>query len=96
MAPGGLLLPTLGLAAVGSATLVALALVALDRRRTGPYLLVTLALGALLARAAVGWLTAADLMLQAPHHLAEHGLDALTAVLLLGAVVLARREVPDA
>jgi hypothetical protein len=96
MGAASLLVPTLALAAIGSATLVALALVALGRRRSAPYLLVTLALATLFARTAVGWLTASELLVPTTHHLAEHGLDALTAVLLLGAVVLARREVPSA
>jgi hypothetical protein len=95
MTTAGLLVPTLALATVGSASLVALALVALGRRRSTPYLLVTLALATLFARTAVGWLTAADLLVPTTHHLAEHGLDALTALLLLGAVARARTEVPD-
>lgn len=89
------MLSTLALATVGSATLVALALVALGRRRSVPYLLVTLALGTLFARAAVGWLTHSNVLVATTHHLAEHGLDALTALLLLGAIVVARREVVD-
>jgi hypothetical protein len=96
MATSGLLVSTLALAAVGSAALTALALVALGRRQSLPYLLVTLGLGTLFARTAVGWLTAAEVLVPSTHHLAEHGLDALTAALLLGAVVFARREVPDA
>lgn len=95
MGTGGILLSTLALAATGSAMLVALALVALGRRRSGSYLLVTLALGTLFARTAVGWLTAADLVVPATHHLLEHGLDAATAIFLLGAVAIARREVPQ-
>jgi hypothetical protein len=94
MGSSGLLVPTLALAAVGTASLTALGLVALDRRRSLPYLLVTLGLATLFARTAVGWLTAAEVVVPSTHHLAEHGLDALTAALLLGAVVFARREVP--
>ena len=95
MGTGNLLLSTLALATVGSAGLVALALVALGRRRSPAYLLVTLALGTLFARAGVGWLTESGVLVATTHHLVEHGLDALTALLLLGAIVLARREVPD-
>ena len=95
MTAGGLLVPTLALATVGSASLVALALVALGRRRSVPYLLVAAALATLFTRTAVGWATAADLLVPTTHHLAEHGLDALTALLLLGAVAGARTEVPD-
>jgi len=94
MGTGSLLLSTLALATVGSASLVALALVALGRRRSLSYLLVTLALATLFARAGVGWLTASHVLLPSTHHVAEHGLDALTALLLLGAIVTARREVP--
>lgn len=96
MGPDGALLSTLAVAAVGSAALVALSVVAFDRRRSVPYLLVTLALATLFGRTAVGWLTASDVVGSSVHHIAEHGLDAVTAALLLGAVLLARREVPDA
>lgn len=96
MVSDGALLPALAVAAVGSATLVALSLVALGRRRSAPYLLVTLALAALFGRTALGWLTASAVVAPSAHHVAEHGLDAVTAALLLGAVLLARREVPDA
>ncbi|WP_227375749.1 DUF7471 family protein [Haladaptatus halobius] len=86
-----LLLPTvIALAALGSALVLALALVAFRQRRTFPYLLVTLAFAALAGRAVVGGLTTADYLAMSTHHIAEHALDVVVVALLVGAVYYTR------
>ncbi len=81
----------LALAGVGSAVLVGLALAALVRRRSRSYLLVTLALGTLLARTGVAALSLTGALAEGSHHLLEHGLDAAMAALVVAAVYDARR-----
>lgn len=86
--------------ALASGFIIALPLVAFVRRRSWPYLLVTLALGTLLVRTGFGMLSVQGSVAPVPHHIVEHGLDVLTVALLLGAVYLARgvgpRGRPDA
>jgi hypothetical protein len=77
---------------VVSTVLVAVGTVAWQRRRSLPYLLVTLALGTLAVKGVVGFSVLADLLPMATHHTIEHGLDLLMAVLLVGAVVFARER----
>ena len=76
-----------GLCAAG---VVGLALSALARRRSWPYLLVALALGALLVRivAGVGYMQGS--LSADTHHLLEHGLDVAMAALVIAAVAFAR------
>lgn len=81
----------LGLAGLGSAVVVGLALAALVRRRSRSYLLVTLALATLLARTGVAALSLTGSVGEASHHLFEHGLDAAMAALVVAAVYDARR-----
>lgn len=92
------LLPAvLGVAAVAGTLVIGVALAALYRRRSVPYLLVTLAFATLLARTVVG----VGLMLggldETAHHTLEHGLDAVMAGLVVAAAYTARRSqgVPD-
>ncbi len=87
-----LLLPvTVALAGLGGAVILGLALAALERRRSWPYLLVTLALATLLARTLVGALAMWGDLATQTHHLLEHGLDVLMAALVVAAVLVARR-----
>ena len=80
----------LAVSALAAGLLCALAVAVYRRRRSRAYLLVTLALGALLARPLVAALSAATVIPAETHHVLEHGLDALVVVLLLGAVYYAR------
>lgn len=83
-----LVLAVAGLCAAG---IVAVALVALQQRRTVPYLLVTLALLTLLARTGVGVALMWGMFADATHHTLEHALDVLMAGLVIAAVYTARR-----
>lgn len=87
-----LLLPVvLGVAAVVGAVVVGVALAALHRRRSVPYLLVTLAFATLLARTAVGVGLVTGTIDATTHHTLEHGLDAVMAGLVIAAAYTARR-----
>lgn len=79
------------LAGIGSAVVAALGLAAYAQRRSGSYLLVALALSALLARSAVAVLTMGGLMSFDFHHTAEHALDFVLVALMLAAVYYARQ-----
>jgi uncharacterized membrane protein len=81
----------LALAGLGSAFVIGLALAALVRRRSWSYLLVTLALGTLLARTAVAVGEMSGLLGGATHHTLEHVLDVAMAALVIAAVYTARR-----
>ena len=87
---GAALLLLLGLAGLGSALLAGLGLAAFVRRRSRSFLLVALALSALLARTAVAVATMAHLIPGSLHHTSEHGLDVVMAALVLAAVYYAR------
>ncbi len=84
----------LALAGVASAVVVGLALAAFVRRRSRSYLLVTLALAAVLARTGVAAVTLAGGMSDGDHHLIEHGLDVVMAALVVAAVYYARTVKP--
>jgi hypothetical protein len=77
-------------AALGAATLLGLALAALVRRGSRPYLLIAGALAALLARSAVAAISMTGGLAAAEHHLLEHGLDVVLAALVIAAVYHAR------
>lgn len=81
----------LALAGLGSAFVIGLALAALARRRSWSYLLVTLALAALLARTAVATLAMSGLLLPTTHHTLEHVLDVAMTALVVAAVFTARQ-----
>lgn len=85
-----LLVSILATAALVTLPLAGTAAVAYYRRRSRTYLLVALALFALVARIGVAAGTVAGIVPQGVHHLAEHGLDVTIAALLVGAVILAR------
>ena len=92
------LLALLGVAGLGSAIVLSLALAALVRRRSRPYLLVALALSTLLARTGVAVLSAAGSVGAEAHHVLEHCLDVAMAALVVAAVYDARaaRKTADA
>ena len=74
------------LAGSGTTALFVLGMLAYYRRRSTTYLLITLALGALVIRTIVGAGTATGVVPMGLHHLLAHGLDGLVAVLLLCAI----------
>lgn len=88
------LMATHALAGVGSGLLLALGVAAFTQRGSRSYLLVVLALGALLTRTCVSLLAVFGPLEPALHHLAEHGLDAMVATFLLLAVYYARAGDP--
>lgn len=78
------------LAGIGTVSLFCIGLAAYHRRRSIPYLLVTLALGALVLRTVVGWGTAFGAVPMTIHHFLEHGLDFFVAATLLYTVYQSR------
>ena len=75
------------LAATAVTTLLfGLSLIVTYRRRSRRYLLVSATLAALLSRSLVALLAVGGLLSADSHHLLEHGLDALIAIMLLAAV----------
>ena len=80
----------LAVAGLASAGLVGLALVALVRRKSWPYLLVVLALATLLARTGVAVGSMTGTIGPTTHHTLEHVLDVAMAGLVIAAVVTAR------
>lgn len=78
------------LAGIGTVSLFCIGLAAYHRRRSMPYLLVTLALGALVLRTVVGWGTALGIVPMTIHHFLEHGLDFFVAATLLYTVYRSR------
>ncbi len=80
------------LAGLGTIALFCIGLTALYRRRSMPYLLITLALGALVLRTVIGWGTAVGAVPMTIHHFIEHGLDCFVAVLLLITVYQSRSQ----
>jgi len=89
----------LTLSAAGSLLVFGLAVAAYRRRRSRPYLLITAALGALVARPMIGASTFFDVISMNTHHTIEHLLDVVIAALLIGAVysvgTLERERSPD-
>lgn len=73
-----------------SGAIFVIALVVTARRRSTPYVLLTAAIGALVARSTVAILDLIGLVSFRVHHVAEHGLDAVIALCLLGAIVSMR------
>lgn len=77
-------------AAVGATVLFGLALAAFLQRKSRPYLLIALAVAALLARALVAGLSMFEVVSPTQHHLFEHALDVAMAAFVIGAVYYAR------
>lgn len=82
------------LAGLGASVVIGLALAALARRRSRPYLLVALAVATVLARTVVAGLSMEGAVSPARHHLAEHLLDVLMVGLVIAAVYTARDGMP--
>lgn len=82
----------LGAGVIGGLFLLAMGVVAYRRRPTISYLLLTLAIAALVGRVAVGGLAFGGLIDGSIHHLIEHALDVVTLLAVIGAVYLARRN----
>lgn len=76
------------LASLGTTGLFATSLIAFIRRQTRRYLLVMVALGALVVRTVIGLGTVLGLVPMTAHHLIGHSVDFLIATLLLYAVYL--------
>lgn len=87
-----LILGVVVLAAIGTAALFVVSLVAYRRRRSLQYGLITAAIGALLVRSGVGAGTVLGAVPMPVHHLLEHALDLLVAIVLLLAVYLGRDD----
>lgn len=80
------LLAVIAVAGIGTAVLFAVSLVAYHRRRRSQYLLISVAVGALLARSVVGAGTVLGHVPMPVHHFVEHSLDFLIAATILYAV----------
>ena len=80
------LVGVIALAVVATSLLFVLGVGAYARRRSTRYLLITIAIGLLLARSIVGLGTVLGLVPMTVHHLVEHGFDVLIASLVLYAV----------
>lgn len=86
------LLAVLVLAAVGTTAVFALSLFAYRRRRERSYLLITVAIGLLVVRTAVGFGTVRGVTPMLYHHLVEHTFDFMIAVLVLSAAYVGGAE----
>lgn len=85
------LLVALALAGAASAVLTGLALAAFARRRSRSYLLIALAIAALLARTVIAGGAITQFVSPPTHHLSEHVLDVAMAALVVAAVYYARQ-----
>ena len=91
-----MLIVVLGLSALGTLALFAVATVSTYRRRSRPYVLLTAAIGLLVLRSVVGIGTVLGAVPMVVHHLTEHGFDFLIALLVLSAIYsVAPPSVPD-
>jgi heme A synthase len=90
------LIAVLGLSALGTLALFVVAAASTHRRRSRPFVLLTVAIGLLVLRSVVGIGTVLGVVPMVVHHLAEHGIDFLIAVLVLSAIYsVAPPSVPD-
>jgi len=81
-----LLLAVIAIAGIGTGVLFAVSLVAYSRRRNRQFLLISVAVGALLARSIIGAGTVLGYVPMAVHHFVEHSLDFVIAAVVLYAV----------
>ncbi len=81
-----LLLAVIAIAGLGTGVLFAVSLVAYRRRRSRQFLLISIAVGALLMRSIVGAGTVLGVVPMVTHHFLEHSLDFVIAALILYAV----------
>lgn len=77
-------------AGIGTIVLFGLGLTAYHQRQSREYLLITLALGALVLRTIVGWGTVVGAVPMIVHHVLEHGLDFVIAALILYTIYYSR------
>ncbi len=77
-------------AGLGAALVLGLAIAALLRRRSTPYLLVALAVATILARTVVAGVALQGALPPGNHHLLEHLLDVVMVALVIAAVYTAR------
>lgn len=87
------LLLVLTAASLASAALVAVAIMAMFRRRSLPYGLVAAATGTLLVRSILGVVSHTGVFPGHTHHVVEHILDITVVGLLFAAIAVARRNV---
>lgn len=80
--------------AVATATLCALGASAYRQRRSRAYLLILLALTALVARPLLGGLAMTGVVSPTAHHTLEHGSDAVIGLLVVAAAYYARSVEP--
>jgi len=80
----------LAVSALMTAVLCLAGVLSYRRRRSRAYLLVTLALAALVAQPILGGLAMVGILGPTTHHTLEHGADAVIVLLILGAVYDAR------
>ena len=90
------LLAIISLAAVGTTAVFALSLLAYRRRRERSYLLISVAIGLLVVRTAVGFGTVRGVTPMLYHPLVEPPFDFLIAVLVLTAAYLSGTEAETA
>ncbi len=98
ISPGqsAMLIAVLGLATLGTLALFFVAAASTHRRRSRPYVLLTVAIGLLVLRSVVGIGTVLGTVPMVVHHLTEHGFDFLIALLVLSAIYsVAPPSVPD-
>ena len=88
--PSLLLVPAIVVAAIGAAVLLGLAIGAFVQRQSRPYLLIVVALAALLGRSAIAGFSLTGMFSPTDHHLLEHGLDVVLVSLVIAAVYYSR------
>ncbi|MFB6081756.1 MAG: hypothetical protein ABEJ67_02935 [Halanaeroarchaeum sp.] len=79
------------LAGIASVTLAVVGVLAFRRRRTVSYCFVAAALVVLAVKALVGAMTLGGVIGLWSHHVIEHGLDFVMAIMLIAAIYAARR-----
>ena len=91
------LLAVVAIAGVGTGLLFLVSVLAYRRRRSPQYRLISLAVGALLARSVVGAGTVLGVVPMPVHHFVEHSLDFLVSAIVLYAVYAhAPGSIPEA
>ena len=80
------LLAVIAIAGLGTGILFAVSLIAYHRRRSRQFLLISIAVGALLARTIIGAGTVLGYVPMWAHHFVEHSLDFFIAAIVLYAV----------
>lgn len=84
----------ISVATLGSSVLVIITGIALLRRHTWSYLFITVAIGMLVIRSLVGFLSLVGPLQVETHHVLEHLFDVVAIVLLFAAIYVARTVDP--